>query len=526
MEYSKTEQEILLHFFTNLDKRVFIAKNIHPEIWALLQAQYSRSKEGLRERFLKTLKNDKESYKKLVEAVETKELDNIALIKAEEKAQNFLSEWGLKYGHGSIIEGAIVGIGVEDISIFEAKTIEDNRLSSFTEKSTRYVDFGLKQFHIPKEIRGTEVEKEYLEIMNYLFDTYTILNSIVLSDIQDKIPFDIIKHGDKKVWERSCRSRCFDSTRYILPVGAKTSLGWTVNARELEHAIVKMLSHPWKVIRDLGEELKEEAKKILKSSLEFANECDYLIETNKIMPDVINGFLKAHGVKELEYEIEDRVTLVNTTADPENFMIASVINSYSELSFENSFKLSRDLTPEKKEEIFDNFMNKMGNFDAPLRQLENVYFTFDIVMDYGAWRDLQRQRMCTQTVPHPTNGYGFEIPEDIDSTKSIDMYTNAVELANNFSNKIKKDYPETAAMVLPLGNNIRYSVTMNIREVYYMCKLRTSPQSHYSYRNVVLDMYDIMKNKYPLLMKYAKIRFDGEALGRLRQEQQAQKPKM
>lgn len=523
MKFSDIDQKILLHFFTNLDKRVFIAKNIHPEIWAFLQAQYSRSKEGLRERFLKTLKEDKKTYSDLCVAVKEGELENIALINSEKKAQKFLSKWGILYGHGSIVEGAIVGIGIEDISIFEAKTIEDNRLSSFTEKSTRYVDFGLKNFHIPKEIKGTKIEKEYLEIINYLFDTYTILNSMVLSDIQEKIPFDKDKHDDKEAWERSCRSRCFDSTRYILPVGAKTSLGWTVNARELEHSIIKMLSHPWKVIRELGQEIKEEAETVLKSSLEFAKECNYLIETNRVMPDIINGFLKAHGMQEFEYKIKDKVTLVNTTSDPENFMIASIINSYSNLSFEDSFKLSKNLTLEEKEKIFGMFMSKMGDFDAPLRQLENVYFTFDIIMDYGAWRDLQRQRMCTQTIPMPTTGYGYEIPEDINSQKTIEVYKNAVELANNFSNKISKEYPETAAMILPLGNNIRYSVTMNLREVYCMCKLRTSPQSHYSYRDIVLNMYDIMKDKYPLLMRYAKIRFDREALGRLKQEQQAQK---
>ena len=194
-KYSDLDRKILLHFFTNLDKRVFIAKNMHPEIWAFLQAQYSRSKEGLRERFLKTLKKDEDTYGKLCLAAENDALDKIELIRAEEKAQLFLSKWGKKYGHGSIIEGAVVGIGIEDISIMEAKIIENNRLSSFTEKSTRYVNFGHGRFSVPDEIIGSDYEQEYIDTIRYLIESYTRLNEMVLSHLKKKIPYD--KTGDR-----------------------------------------------------------------------------------------------------------------------------------------------------------------------------------------------------------------------------------------------------------------------------------------------------------------------------------------
>ena len=91
MEYSPEEAKVLDYFFTNLDKPVFFSRNFHPEVWALMQARYSRAKSGMRESFLSLLKEDGENYNTLsgvlAQNVEGMEIDN-----ASKKAIDFTDD--------------------------------------------------------------------------------------------------------------------------------------------------------------------------------------------------------------------------------------------------------------------------------------------------------------------------------------------------------------------------------------------------------------------------------------------------
>ena len=145
MDYSEDDKTVLNFFFTNLDKPIFAVKNFHPEVWALMQARYSRSREGLREGFLALLKEDSENFRKLKEEIE-KTQGGIESEHATKKAIQFMERWVLGFGHSSVAEGAVVGLCLEGVSILATKVIEDNRLCSFIEKSTRYVSFDSNSF--------------------------------------------------------------------------------------------------------------------------------------------------------------------------------------------------------------------------------------------------------------------------------------------------------------------------------------------------------------------------------------------
>ena len=159
-DYTLEEEEILLHFFTNLDKPIFGVKNMHPEVWALMQARYSRALGGLRESFLKLLKEDETNYEDLKAALND-DKNQASTDNAIKKAIDFMEKWVLGFGHSSVSEGAVVGIGFEGISILSTKILEDNRLASYIEKSTRYVKFEKNSFLIPSEIKNTELENTY-----------------------------------------------------------------------------------------------------------------------------------------------------------------------------------------------------------------------------------------------------------------------------------------------------------------------------------------------------------------------------
>jgi len=160
-----------------------------------------------------------------------------------------------------------------------------------------------------------------------------------------------------------------------------------------------------------------------------------------------------------------------------------------------------------------------------MRELEHVQFTFDIVMDYGAFRDLQRHRICTQTNQIFTADLDYDIPKDIINAGCADRYKEAMERVKKLYYKIKDKYPLQAQYILSLGFKKRFLITMNLRELYYFIKLRTTPLAHESYRRIASKFYEIMKSKYPLLSKYIICNCSQEELGRLKSEEKTERAK-
>jgi len=509
LNYSEKEKIILDYFFTNKNNSIFVAKNFHPEVWALMQARYSRSSIGMRESFLKLLKEDEQSFNELYDEI-CKTKSGIASEHATQKAVNFMEKWVTGFGHSSIAEGAVAGIGIEGISILATKVIEDNRLSSFCEKSTRYVSFDKDSFFIDEDLKNSEFSEEIQELINLLFETYKNLHEPVLNYIKRTSPRE--DEISESSWERSCSARRFDAVRYLLPVCTKTSLGWTVNARELSHGISKLLSHPLKEMNEIGRKIRKEAVKVFPSLLKYAEKNDYYIKTDFAMNELF-------GRRPYDSFDGKKVKLVNSCENIENTILASILYKYHNQSYEKSLEKIKLLSNSEKEKIFDDYLSYMGPHDKPLRELEHSLFTFDIIIDYGAFRDLQRQRICTQTNPILNSDLGYEIPQDIIDAGVEREYCNVMEKAKELYEKVREFYPLQSQYLLPLAFRKRFLISMNLREFYYFIQLRSSPKAHPSYRKIAQEMYEIMKEKYPLLCKYIKCNYSEEKLGRLKQEQ-------
>jgi len=513
MEYSEDDKVVLNYFFTNIDKPIFATKNFHPEVWALMQARYSRSREGLRESFLKLLKEDPENFEKLKEEIE-KTKGGMQAKHATEKAIDFMEKWVLGYGHSSIAEGAVIGLGLEGVSFLATKIIEDNRLCSFIEKSSRYVSFDNSSFHIDPDLKKSEYYKEIKELLDFIFQTYLDLHEPILEYVKKVAPFE--KDMTEAAWERACAARRFDAIRYLLPICTKTSLGWTVNARQLAHAISKLLSHPLKEVNQIGEQVKEEASKVLPSLLRYADKKDCFVKTREDMREAANTI-------KVENANTDRVSLVKEPEDADNTIIAAMLYRYKDQPYEKIMEKVKAMSKEEKKKIFDAYLKNMGDYDYPMRELEHEQFTFDIIIDYGAFRDLQRHRICTQTNQIITTNLGYDVPKDVIEAGYEEKYREAMDKAKELHEKIVEKYPLQAQYILPLGFRKRYLLTMNLREIYHLVKLRTTPLAHDSYRRIAYKIYDVFKKKYPLLSKYIVCNYSKEELGRLKSEEKTEK---
>ncbi|MFH0712936.1 MAG: FAD-dependent thymidylate synthase [Candidatus Micrarchaeota archaeon] len=507
--YTPEEQRVLNYFFTNLDKPIFAAKNFHPEVWALMQARYSRSQKGMREGFLELLKEDPENFAKLSSAIANG--NEVQMQNAIGKAIEFMEKWVLGYGHASVAEGAVVGIGLEGVSILATKFIEDNRLCSYTEKSTRYVSFNKGSFYFDKTLKESQYGSDVQNIVNDLFDTYEQLSPVVLDYVKRKAP---LKEGENEAaWTRACGARRFDSVRYLLPAGTMTSFGWTVNARALAYGISKLLSHPLQELRDIGEETRVEGRKVLPSLLKYANENNYFSETQSAMEKLTPSLVSFEKTQSAP------ITLVNGPQNADNVLIAAILYRYSHQPFKQLLEIVGKMEQGQKQKVLDEYLSRQGEFDYPLREVEHLQFTIDILMDYGAFRDIQRHRIMTQTNQLLTTFHGYDTPPDITGAGVQPEFDKVMKQANELFTKLQPLYPWQAQYIVPMAYRKRVLISANLRELHHFIKLRSTRQGHYSYRMIAQQMYAILKEKYPFVVQYLVCHLTDDELGRLKAEQ-------
>jgi thymidylate synthase ThyX len=409
----------------------------------------------------------------------------------EEKSSQFHEKWVVGYGHSSVAEHAVISLAVENVSILATKVIEDARLASFTEKSTRYQVFTKDSLYRPNNLGDL-----YNETVDYLMNTYQEMTEPMEKFIKEKYPQ---KDESDSLYKMISRSRACDNIRYLLPTATLTNLGLTINARNLEHLIKKLLSHNLPEMRDIGEEIKREALKEVPTLVRFAEANPYTIETKEALKKIVeDNNLTGAGNNEA-------VQLIDYDKEAENKLVSALLYSQSQLSFQEITKQVQAMSEEKKDDIINESLKRRATYDAPLRELEHVYYTFDILIDYGAFRDIQRHRMCTQTNQEVTVIHGYDMPPEIAEAGLEEKFRSATEKAMDAFITISKDHPYEAQYLVPLCFRKRVLFTWNLRELFHFISLRSGKKGHPSYRRIAQECWRQLNKVHPRLAKYIKV---------------------
>jgi len=424
--------------------------------------------------------------------------DEIAKELTEEKSAEFHEKWVVGYGHSSVAEHAVISLALENVSILATKAIEDCRLASYTEKSTRYQIFTKDRVYKPENVMNSELSFEYESAINLLMDTYEELTEPMRAFIKKKYPK---KDEPDKLYEMISKARACDNLRYLLPAATLTNLGMTVNARELEHFIKKMLSCPLKEMQDIGKEVKEKAVAEVPTLVRFADKNPYLAETKEKLAGLAGGLLQGSGSA-------DSVEIVDYDKDAENKLVSALLYPYVDLSYKEIKKEVDKMSHEKKEEIIDESLKRRGKFDAPLREFEHIYYTFDVLIDYGAFRDIQRHRMCTQSNQDATVVHGYDMPPEIEEAGMKDKFKKAVDNSVQAFEKIYQKFPKEAQYIVPLCFRKRVLITWNLRELHHFISLRSGKKGHPSYRRIAQECWRQINKIQPLLGKYINVDMD------------------
>ncbi len=426
--------------------------------------------------------------------------DQIAKELTDEKSAEFHEKWVVGFGHSSIAEHAVISLAVENVSILATKVIEDCRLASFTEKSTRYQVFNKERVYRPENIMNSSLAGVYEDTVNFLMDTYQEVSEPMREFIEKKYPKK--EEENDKLYNMISKSRVCDNIRYLLPTAILTNLGMTINARELEHLIKRLLSHPLKEMRDIGQEIKGKAIEAVPTLIRFAEKNPYTIEAKKKLAELAK--------KELNQKPQSNraVTIVDYDPEAENKLVAALLYPYSCLSYKEIESEVKKMSQEKKEEIIDEALKRRDKFDAPLRELEHIFYTFDILVDYGAFRDIQRHRMCTQSNQEVTVVHGYDIPPEIVEAGLDSKFRKAADKAAESYQKIYSQFPYEAQYLVPFCFLKRVLISWNLRELHHFISLRSGKKGHPSYRRIAQQCWREINKIQPLLAKYIRVDMD------------------
>ena len=422
----------------------------------------------------------------------------IAAELSDEKSAQFHEKWVVGYGHASVAEHAVLHIAFENVSRVAIETIESSRLASYTEKSTRYQKWGQDDFTIPPELEGHPLRDEFIQTVRFLFSTYAESLDPVKDFILGRSPHR--ENESDEAYDRRIRSQYVDSCRFILPAAANANVGVTANARVIEMMIRKMLSHRLGEVRQIGEKTKEVAKSETPTLVKYADVVPYLVETFKEIGELEIGNL------DIVNRQSDWCNLIDHDKDGEKKVLAAALYRFNEMPFTDAFAYVKSLKKKERAALADTILVKLGKFDVPMRELEYCNYTFDLVMDQGAYAEFKRHRMMTQTPQRLSTRLGYTIPLLVTKSGFGSRYEAAMQSAMRTYEKLAAFNPDVAQYIVPNGFNRRVLAQFNLREAFAFCQLRTAANAHYSIRRVAQKMYEEISRVHPLLTKYMKLR--------------------
>ena len=531
--FTTAEKKILSFYVSNTDRSVFVLTNLPEVIKGALFSRYSRSTLGLRSLLLRDFIQEKNSKFSEIQAV-TENPDSARNSKlAIESAQKFYDRILDGYGDDSIGELGGAHLALENISILANKTVQDSRIGgSPLEKSTRYVSFADKigitpgesefRFYQEPTLLDSVHRNLYLENCRNLFDTYVRFTEPIRKHVRKLMPRE--PQISQAAYERSVIARAYDILRGLLPSSTMTNMGVFGNGRFFETLITKLRSEPFSELNQIAQFTFEELSKVIPSFIRRADAehrsfQDYR-NFNLAQQQLVRNFASAH-LGDLTAELAESVCLVDYDREAETKLLAALLYSQSGLTLQQIRGSVRSMPQTEKTRLIKQAIDlRLHRRHKPERGLEMAFYTFDILGDYGMYRDLQRHRMFTQERQPLTTRYGYDTPDEIEDAGLGAEYHRAMARSADAFETIVKDFPHEAQYVVPMSYNIRWYVHINLRALIWLTEIRSTPQGHTGYRKIAQEMFKKVEAVQPLLAKYMKfVDLNEYSLGRLSSEQ-------
>lgn len=491
-DFTAEEADILRRYFTNLDQPVFALVNLPEVVKGALFARYSRTALSLRRLFLKEFVGELD-----IEGDQSIDA-TIGLRRAEELYDKVFFE----YGDDSVAQLGGVHLACEQASNVLTKVLEWGRLMSYLEQSTRYIAYdqrlgGRYRYYRDPDILSNALGTRYVADMDRMFDAYSGLIPQMQEFFREAQPKEA---GDSDfAYRTAIKARALDSIRGMLPASSLSNVGIYGTGQAYEALLLRMRAHPLPEARAYADLMLTELRKVVPSFLKRVDLPERGVRTSAYMADTRDSMEaladQFFGDDSGGPVADDVVELVDFDPDGEIKMVAAMLYPHTSLSEASIEARVRRMTVDERVDVIRAYVGTRANRrHRPGRAFERTDYRFDVLSDYGAFRDLQRHRMLTIDWQPLSPRHGYVRPAAVDAAGLASEFDAVMTRSAELHDALLEDHPDQASYAVSLAYRVRYSMQFNAREAMHMLELRTGPQGHEAYRRVCQRMHTAIRD--------------------------------
>jgi thymidylate synthase ThyX len=494
--FTPEERSVLRRFFTDLDGPVFAIVNLPEVVKGALFARYSRSPKSVRRLFLDEFYGTPEIG---IKAMADRLGDDDPIVNLQ-RAEDLYDRVFTQFGDDSVAQLGGAHLACEQASNLLTKVLEWGRLASYLEQSTRYIFYDRKlggryRYLVPAEIVGTPLEDDYRETIDSLFDTYTDLIGRAVPYYETLFP----KAEDDSafVWRSTIRARACDDLRGLLPAATTSNLGIFGSGQAYESLLMRMQAHPLAEARDYGRMMLTELRKVIPAFMKRVDVPARGRAWSEYLAATAAAVEEAAAALDLDAEERPEVSLVDWDPEAETKIAAAALYAATDLPDDQLLAHVRSLGDAERAALISAYVGERGNRrHKPGRAMERSYYRFDILSDYGAFRDLQRHRMLTLEWQRLSPTHGYVTPSSITDLAATQRWEQAMARAAALYERIAASHGTVVAQyAVPFAYKVRYVMEMNAREAFHLLELRSQQAGHPDYRRVAQEMHRLIRDE-------------------------------
>jgi thymidylate synthase ThyX len=534
--FTAQERALLARYVTNSDGPVFALTQLPEVVKGALFSRYSRSALGLRELLLKEFISDPAAEFAAIGSARAAGADPEAAAReahlAVERAQDFYGRILDGYGDDSIGELGGAHLAIENVSMIATKVLEDARIGgSPLEKSTRYVYFGEPVggdflFYKEPTLLASRHAERYLATCRMLFETYRGLVGPLTAAVERAAPRPA--GTSEAAWRRSVRAQVYDALRGLLPAAALTNMGIFGNGRFFETLLMRLRVAPLAELRALGGAMAGELGKLIPAFIRRADPRHPHFAAYRAYEARLAAWLagaappaERHGAGGGADGAARDVELLDWDPDAPAKVLAALDYPQASAPLATLREAAARLTPaEQARRLAALAALRENRRHKPPRALELASYTFDLLGDYGMYRDLHRHRMLTQQRQPLSTRHGYALPDELREAGLEAPFAAAMDAAAQAYEAIAAEHPAEAQYVVPMAYRIRWHMHVNLRALIWLVELRSAPQGHPAYRRMAQALYRRVAEAHPAFAPLFRfVDLEDYALGRMGAEQ-------
>ena len=489
--FTPAERALLEPHFTNLDRPVFCLVNLPETVKGALFARYSRYPGTLRRLFLEEFADDVPSGGRPFDGVEG------------ERAAGLYERVFIGYGDDSIAQVGGAHVACEWVSNVLTKILQRGRLAAYLEQSTRYIPYDqpIEEIGGYRYYSDAELGREYRQAMDELFRIYSHSLERVQSWAEERWPR--AEGQPEGAWRSSVRAKALDLLRGLLPASTLSHVGMYASGQAYEGLLLRLAASPLPEARAFGELMLEELRLVMPSFVARVDRPDrggdwiaHLRERRKATEQAVARL----GLDRRRGDGAPAVELVHVDGTEDDLLVASLYESAGTAESEIRRRIGA-LDPIERAELIGELAGERRNRrHRPGRGWEAVRYRFEIVSDYGGFRDLQRHRMLTCQWQRLGPELGAGVPDEVREAGAGGDYERALEVSRREFGRLEAaGAADAAPYALCLGYRIRYVLDLNAREAMHLCELRSGREGHPTYRAVAQAMHERIAAVHPAI---------------------------